>query len=410
MPSPRQSDPAPTLLLAAWIIPMDGPPLQDGGVVFSQGKIQAVGQGDRLRRDHAGAAVHDLGRSVLLPGLVNAHAHLELSRHTRGGPPASFVDWLTDLMGRPVDVAQSIMEGVAQSLRFGVTTVGDISRQCALTRPLLARGPLRIVSYGEVQGMAQRRGLLDERFAAAADISNQSDRLHVGVSPHAPYSIEAEGYRRCLDFAIRTGLPIATHLAETTDEATFLAGHDGPFRELWGILNAWDEHVPRFPGGPIRYAHSLGLLDYPTLLAHVNYCDDQEMAVLSRGQASVVYCPRTHAYFGHPPHRWREMLARGVNVAIGTDSCASSPDLNLLDDLRLLCALAPDMASHELLALATTRAAKAIGMEDSVGSLTVGKAADAIAFPAENLDDLLNRPVLPSGVWIAGLVENPKSD
>src|SRR5207253_5134070 len=139
-----------------------------------------------------------------------------------------------------------------------------------------------------------------------------------------------DGYRRCLAAAKYFGLTLATHLAETPHEEEFLASHAGPFRELWEFLGAWDEQVPTFAGGPIRYAQSLGLLDYPTLLAHVNYCDDAELALLARGRASVVYCPRTHAFFGHPPHRWREMLSRGINVAIGTDSCASSPDLNLL--------------------------------------------------------------------------------
>jgi cytosine/adenosine deaminase-related metal-dependent hydrolase len=305
-------------------------------------------------------------------------------------------------MGRPADVAAAIELGVKQSLRFGVTTIGDISRQCAITRPLLNRGPLRIVSYGEVQAMAKRRGLLDERFAVAAEVSHETEFLRVGITPHAPYSIEPEGYRRCLDFAKQNHRPIATHLAETPDESTFLASHTGPFRKLWGLLNAWDEEVPRFADGPIRYAKSLGLLDHPTLLAHVNYCDRAELEILAGGSASVVYCPRTHEYFAHPPHRFREMLARGINVAVGTDSCASSPDLNLMDDLRLLRRIAHDMPVIDLLAMATIRGARAIGMDSQVGSLTPGKFADAIAFPARDLDELLDKPLLPSAVWIDG--------
>ena len=390
------------LLRAARVVPMDGPSLCDGGVVFSEGKISAVGDGDRLARTHPGAVVHDLGEVVLLPGLVNAHAHLELSSHTQGAAPTSFADWIIDLTRQPLDVMSAVRIGVAQSLGFGVTTIGDISRQCAMTRPLLADGPLRIVSYGEVKAMAKRRGRLEEQLAVATDTSEESDRLRVGVTPHAPYSIEAAGYRRCLDFAVRTGRPIATHLAETADEAPFLADHTGPFRRIWGILDAWDEQVPRFVGGPIRYAKSLGLIDHPTLLAHVNFCDDDELNILAGGRASVVYCPRTHQYFGHPPHRWREMLARGINVAVGTDSCASSPNLNLLDDLRLLRKIAPEVPAIDLLAMGTTQAARAIGMESVVGSFTPGRAADAIAIPAEDLDDVLNRQVLPSAVWMGG--------
>ena len=381
---------------------MDRPPLRDGAVVCSRGKIAEVGDAARLIQKHPGAIIHDLGQSILLPGLVNAHVHLELSSHTLGGPPASFVDWLTDLMSRTGDVTQAVRLGVSQSLRFGVTSVGDISRQCAVTRPLLKDGPLRVVSFGEVQAMATRRGLLEERFATATDLSCDSATLRVGVTPHAPYSIEPEGYQRCLEFAVRTGRPIATHLAETSDEAEFLANHTGPFRKLWQILNAWDEQVPRFTGGPIRYAKSLGLIDHPSLLAHVNCCDDEEMDLLANGQASVVYCPRTHAHFGRAPHRFRDMLARGINVAVGTDSCASSPDLNLLDDLRLIHKIAPEMPTTDLFAMATARAAHAIGMEQAIGSLTPGKAADAVAIPAADLDEVLDRDVLPWQVWIAG--------
>src|SRR5205814_2099478 len=147
---------------------------------------------------------------------------------------------------------------------------------------------------------------------------------------------------------------------------------------LWNMLGLWADPVETFRGSPIEFAKSVGVLDEPTLLAHVNYCDDAELATLSRGRASVVYCPRTHAYFGLPPHRWRDMLAAGINVALGTDSRASSPDLNLLDDLRLLHRLGPEVAPQTLWHLATLNAARALGVDACTGSLTPGKAADLV--------------------------------
>ncbi|HWP39831.1 MAG TPA: amidohydrolase family protein, partial [Tepidisphaeraceae bacterium] len=144
-------------------------------------------------------------------------------------------------------------------------------------------------------------------------------------------------------------------------------------------------------------------------LAHVNYCEQSDLELLSRGQASVVYCPRTHRYFGHPPHRWREMLACGINLAVGTDSCASSADLNIVQDLRLLHQMAPDMPSQALWRLATVAAARALGMHDSIGSLTVGKRADMVAFPVargdgdDPLGAILRDQRTPTGVWIDGL-------
>ena len=414
VPNPPTSSHPVTLLRAYWIAPMDRAILRDGGVVVINGKIAAVGPARDLRDNFPQATVEDLGQVVLLPGLVNAHVHLELSALTPGDPPASFVDWLKRGIPRtPPDanatqafVERSIAIGVRQCLQFGVTSVGDISRQCAITRPLLKSGPLRVVSYGEVIAMAQRRGLLEERVAIATDQSAESDWLRTGITPHAPYSVESDGYRRCLEAARRMNLPLATHLAETHDEDNFLADHSGAFRDLWAYLYGWDEQVPSFAGGPIRFAAALGLLNYPSLLAHVNYCDDQEMAMLAAGAASVVYCPRTHAYFGHPPHRWREMLAAGINVAVGTDSCASSPNLNLVDDLRLLHEIAPEVPALDLWEMATLRAARAIRSDDRIGSITAGKNADFVAFPVskvgEPLREIVESQELPSKVWIDG--------
>ncbi len=268
---------------------------------------------------------------------------------------------------------------------------------------MLRDGPLRVVSYGEVLAMAARRGLLEERLATAANRAGESPTLRTGISPHAPYSVEITGYQRCLEVARQHALPVATHLAESDDEAPFLAAHSGPLRELWGRIGGWDEQVPRFTGGSIRMAAELGYLDYPkTLLAHVNYCDDDELRLLARGRASVVYCPRTHEYFGHPPHRWRQMLARGVNVAVGTDSRGSSPNLNLVDDLRLLHHLAPEVPPERIWEMATVRAAAAVACQEMSGRLMVGRRADIAIFPtrsAEPLLEILENQAEPCAVW-----------
>jgi aminodeoxyfutalosine deaminase len=394
------------LLCAAWVAPMVGPVIADGAILIGDGRILDVGSRGNLRSRYSDAEVRDFGDAVVLPGLVNAHTHLELSDCQCGPPPAGgFATWLVGMLRRtrisPEEMERAVTRaigiGVEQCLRFGVTTVGDISRQCHLTRTLLRESALRVVSFGEVQAMAQRRGLLEERLAIAADESLAAERLKIGITPHAPYSVEPDGYRRCLETAKARRLPLATHLAETRDEEAFLALHSGPLRELWDQWLTWDDYVPKFTGGPIRLARELGLLDYPTLLAHVNYCDDEELSTLAAGKASVVYCPRTHQFFGHPPHRWREMLDRGINVAVGTDSCASSPDLNLVDDLRLLHRLYPDQPVSRLWEMATVGAARAVGLSDA-GVIRSGVPADLVAFPCESSDplrEILEQQLLP---------------
>jgi cytosine/adenosine deaminase-related metal-dependent hydrolase len=270
----------------------------------------------------------------------------------------------------------------------------------------LQRSPLKGVSFGEVLGMAGRSAQAEERLAAAMARMFDRDDLREGIEPHAPYSLDLSGYRRCVEAARRHALPLATHLAETRDEAEFLARHTGEFRRLWDALGGWQEGVSRADGGPIFAMNQLGLLHHePTVLAHVNYVDEEELAILAGGRASVAYCPRTHAYFDHPPHRFEDMLAAGINVAVGTDSAASSPDLNLLDDLRLIHRSYPGVPVETLFDLATIRGARALGMADRVGTIEPGKSADFCAFRVDShepLRELLETAVLPARVWIGG--------
>jgi cytosine/adenosine deaminase-related metal-dependent hydrolase len=401
------------ILCAKWLAPMNRPLIPEGAILIGGGRVLDLATREDILSRHPAVSIFDLGDAIILPGLVNAHTHLELSDCRCGEPPTSgFASWLIGMLKRTritpeemeAAVVSAIAIGIDQSLRFGVTTVGDISRQCRITRPLLLQSPLRVVSYGEVQAMAQRRGFLEERLSVAADAEFARPRLSIGITPHAPYSVEPDGYRRCLETAKRRRMPLATHLAETPDEATFLADHTGPLKDLWDQWLSWDDDVPRFAGGPIRFARHLGLLDYPTLLAHVNYIDDNELDILATSKGSVVYCPRTHHYFRHRPHRWRDMRARGINVAVGTDSCASSPDLNLVDELRLLHQLCPDEPAAELWQLATTRAARAVGLSDA-GAIRIGDPADLVAFECRTdhpLHEILENQNLPAAVWTEG--------
>jgi cytosine/adenosine deaminase-related metal-dependent hydrolase len=402
------------ILQAAYVAPMTGPLLRDAAVVFAGDRIVDLGEATALRRAYPEAAAEELGNAVILPGLVNAHTHLELSAcRIANAWQGTFTDWIFNLRqqmqtnGQSVEemAAQGVGRGIQQCLRFGVTTVGDINQQTMITRPLLRNGPLRCVSYGEALGLAESRGRFEHLLAVAVDVSMASEYLRIGLSPHAPYTVDLTGYRQCLELARRLNLPIATHLAENPDERDFLTSHSGPFRDVWNRLGTWSDPVETFAGSPIEMAQAIGLLDHPTLLAHCNYVNDHELRLLARGQASVVYCPRTHAYFGHPPHRWRDMLAAGINVAVGTDSCASSPDLNLVEDLRLLHRLAPDILAMELWQMATIRAADAVQLAATVGSIEPGKAADLVAFGIRTddpLTEILEINQEPIARWIDG--------
>ena len=401
-----------TLLRAAHLLTMTGPLIRDGAIVFDSYQIFAAGPSAAVRQDHSDAQFVDLGDSIILPGLVNAHTHLELSNIEQLPAPASLVDWILALLQRrstsdsEAAIPDAVERGIRESLRHGVTAVGDVTLNPAITRSVLRDSPLRGVSFGEVLGMAGRAAQMEARLAAAVDRSHERQDLRAGIEPHAPYSLDLRGYARCLDEARRRHMPLTTHLAESPDEASFLNDHSGPFRQkLWNPIGAWSDGVSRAPGGPVRAMASLGLFDYPTLLAHVNYADDEELDILARAKASVAYCPRTHAYFRHPPHRFVEMLARGINVALGTDSTASSPDLNLMDDLRLIRRDRPALDPITIFEMATVRGAKALGMEKRFGRLAPGFAPDFCVFDVKSdrpLHELLEGKNGPREVWIGG--------
>jgi len=404
------------IVTADWVFPMCAPPIRDGAVAMVGGRIGAVGGARDIRSRFPDSVITELPGHTILPGFINAHTHLELTHRKKPPVAGSLVDWLIEMirLGReeaadPARQAellrQSVADGVRQCLACGVTSVCDISSNCAQTRAILRAGPIRVMSFGEVVGMSSRRTLLDGKLAAAMNRDLESEFLTCGITPHAPYSVEIPGYEKCRTAAMTGGFPLTTHLAETADEAELLATGGGPLARLWEKLGGLDEQVPKFVGGPIRMAQTTGLLQFPTLLAHVNYCDDDEMHILASGQAAVVWCPRTHAYFGHPPHRWREMRDRGIPVMIGTDSAASSGDVNILHDLRLVRRQNPDLSASSLFELVTRQPSQFL--RNFTGQLIGNYRADLIAFGVSGecpLESILDDGLSPIMVWIGGTI------
>lgn len=397
-----------TILSADWVFPIITPPSRDAAVVVQDERVVQIGPATAVRRDHPDAQFIDLGGHTLLPGLINSHAHLELSRLKADQlPHQSFVQWITKLRSalqeHPADPAEAALQGARESVRFGITHVGDISQSCHATRAILRHGPLRITSFGEALGLAKLRPRFESALTETSDLSLQSPYLSIGISPHAPYTVDLGGYRQCLRIANSRNLPLATHLSEVPEEREFLQHQTGPLRQLWDNIGLWADPVETFNGSPIAMAKAIGLLDYPSLLAHVNDVTEDELIWLSQGRASVVYCPRTHAWFNRPPHPWRRMMQMGINIALGTDSCASSPDLNLLDDLRLLHHQAPDLPADLLWRTITLNAARALLCHG--GAIAPGNMADLVSFTTTTdnpLLEILETGLLPDGVWIGG--------
>lgn len=343
----------------------------------------------------------DLGDVLLMPGWVNAHTHLELGFLRGSVPPsADFADWLRRLLARLRAVPGEIPEvdacvraGLDASRRAGTTLLGDITRNPVQTRRVIASVGDRpaALSFGEVIAVGGLRDRLEQRITAALAAGHAADDLAVGVSPHAPYTVEPDAIRACVQQAQARGLRVCIHAAESEQEVLFTCAGRGPLRDFLTELGLWDQRVPVAGCRPVELLDRCAALGPGTLLAHCNYVTDAEIERLAESRTSVVYCPRTHAAFGHAPHRFVEMLARGVNVCLGTDSLASNPSLSVGEEVAYLGRAHPGLDPAMLVRMGTVNGAIALGLGETAGVVTPGRRADLIALgpaPARSRLDL----------------------
>jgi cytosine/adenosine deaminase-related metal-dependent hydrolase len=357
-------------LTARWVFPVAGPPLERGCVTIAGDRIRAVGPPADRTPDI------DLGNVAVLPGLVNAHTHLDLTGMRGLAPPTpDFTGWLRQVIthrrGRsPEQVRADIRAGLAESQRYGTTLLGDISGDGS-SWDTLAGAPLRTVVFRELLGLPQDRALeVFNRLHVWLGSLSATPTCRPGVSPHAPYSVSRVLFRLAANFDV----PVAVHLAETPAEQELCRFRRGPFVPFLTELGVWER------GAVV--ADVRRVLDFfdrsPTLFIHGNYLPPDAAIP---GNSSIVYCPRTHAAFGHPPHPFRDFLARGVRVALGTDSLASNPDLSVLAEARFLHERYPDVPGDVVFRLMTLAGAEALGWADETGSLEPGKSADLVVVP-----------------------------
>lgn len=364
------------ILTARWIMPVAGPPLKDGIVAVCGQTITAV-EAHGLRTPDI-----DFGNVAIIPGLVNAHTHLDLSG-LRGKVPAGadFIGWLKQIIAhrrtqtiQQIDAA--IQLGLSESLNYGTTLICDIAAGGA-SWGCLAAAPVNSVIFHEVLGLlTSRLPQIENDIITWLRGKSITDRCMVGLSPHAPYSVNSAALVRTMQFA----LPVAIHVAETRDEVRLIEQKDGPFVAFLTELGVW-EPESLIPSYEYILRHSVA--PDPLLLIHANYLPPKIAIPLN---ATIVYCPRTHTAFGHAPHPFREFLKRGVRVALGTDSLASNPDLDLLAEARFIYDMYPEFPGEQLLRMATLSGAEALGWAETTGSLEPGKSADLVVVPLPDIE------------------------
>lgn len=324
----------------------------------------------------------DLGNVAIVPGLVNAHAHLEFSHlaaplGTSGMP---FPDWIRRVVehrrGGEFDRGSAIRRGLEASAEAGVTSLGEIATPPWPTDAYRSTS-VGLVVFHELIGLASDR--VEPQVAAAqAHLETESKgTFGRGLSPHAPYSVHPELFAKCIAEASKHDAPVAFHLAESPEELTLLKEGTGPFRDLLKDLGAWDASALKLCSKPLDYLKVLAKAPQ-AMVIHGNYLTDVEIEFLGdhAGALSVVYCPRTHAYFGHERHPLPKLLRAGASVALGTDSLASNPDLSLWREMAQVLATFPELSPATALELGTIDGARALGLLEFEGSLRVGGLAN----------------------------------
>jgi cytosine/adenosine deaminase-related metal-dependent hydrolase len=367
------------VLSADWVLPVEGAPIENGAVSIENGRVAAIGPVTELGE---GTRYSD---AVIAPGFVNAHSHLEYAVYGGFGDGlGDFAEWITLHIQRKarigweeyVDIARL---GAAECLASGVTTVGDCSYSGATAVAASELG-LRATVYLEVFGAEPGPAL--EHFAAIRDRAGASfsDRVRPGVSPHAPYSVSIGLYEACAEL----GLPLATHISESRSEVTYLLSGEG----AWGAYRDLLVDPPGETGTRLLAEH--GLLGPELVAAHCVVLDDEEIGLLASSGTGVAHCPRSNGALGCGVAPLAELRAAGARVGVGTDSPASAPSFDFFEELRSVLISArgrarrPDVLSaSEALELGTLGSARALGLDDEIGSLAPGKRADLVVVSLE---------------------------
>ena len=374
---------------AAWVVPIEGEPIRDGWVTIDRGRIVALG---RRAANDATPGV-ELGDVAVMPGLVNAHTHLELSYLRDQVPPeSSFTMWARHIIaerrkrlhmpGRDPVVLSAIDAAIDESVRCGTAVVGEITNGLFITYEKLAASPLAGVVFWELLGF-NLKGDFDKIVADAVASLGElpaSDSVRPSLAAHAPYSVAPLFFQAIKKAVAKMPfVPCSVHLAEGEEEVQLLKTGDGPWKAIMKDIGAWNhEWTP--PGvGPLKYLDDMGFIDNRLLVVHGVQMSAADLERLKERGATLVTCPRSNGHTGAGLPPIADFFESGVRIAIGTDSLASSPDLSVFAEIATLHALAPSVPSASLLESATIEGARALGFDADYGTIEPGKLARLLA-------------------------------
>lgn len=412
------------LLCAKYVITVSSSHIEDGAVLVRGDRIVEVGPRKTLCEAHPEEVVRDFGLAVLMPGFVDLHTHLEYAVFRGAVDDVPYTAWKMQVQQKqqrlsPSDWQDSAMLGAMETLRSGITTIADITNSGHSTLAAKAAG-LSGVIYREVSTMDKTR-VAGHMRRAESDIDAWSevvsgDPIEIGIAPHSPYTCHPTLFTAAADLAIRRGLPAAIHLAGSRDEYDFVKYGSSNLAQDFREQSGWHD-VAWMPTGvsPVRYVLQWGLFDVPRLLAvHCVQVDEADVDVLAERNVAVAHCPRCNAKLGMGIAPLRMLFEHGLNVGIGTDSPASNNTVDPFDEMRIGLLLQRGMSTERdffryftartFVRLATIHGARALGLENEIGSLEPGKRADIVAV------DLSSSHMVPTADPYSALVHTANQE
>jgi len=383
------------LLTARYVLPVAAPHIEYGAVLIQDDKIVEIGDFEHLKALHPDEPVKDYGLAALMPGFIDLHTHLEYTSMRGLVDDLPYSEWKLQLLQKEKqftsqDWDDSALLGALEAVQSGITTVADVTGTGASGHAAQAVG-LRGIIYREVETMVKSK-VVDVMARAAEDITawrstSDASRLTIGLAPHAPYSCHPELFRQVAEFA-SDGTPVSLHLAGSVEEYQFVKY--GSSMLATDVRDTFDADAPLWlPTGvsPVRYVLQWGLFDVPNIMAvHCTQVDKSDIEVLASHDVSIAHCPRCNAKLGMGIAPIEKFLQAGIRVGLGTDSPAASNSMDVFEEMRIgllvqRAALGEEhfMNARQFVKMATLDAARALNMDDRLGSLEPGKQADIIA-------------------------------
>ncbi|MBV8641367.1 MAG: amidohydrolase family protein [Verrucomicrobia bacterium] len=366
---------------------MDGTPIDNGAFTVDGSHFREIGAAREILKTHTDSVV-DLGHTVVIPGLINAHCHLDYSL-MRGAilSARSFSQWVgrINALKRSLtdnDYLRGTQLGHQELRRNGVTAVLDIVAT-PQNLPLLPAPPIRTWSFLELIDVRPRPWIEEIAFGSWLFFSEHGERLGgFGLSPHAPYTASAKMYEIALECSRMLNLPITTHVAESREEYDMFAEGRG---QLYDFLRKLGRPMTDCGStSPLRHLIENGLINEDCIVAHLNELDDRDLELLGGTKwrnLQIVHCPKSHHFLHHRRFPLEALMERGLNICLGTDSLASNDSLDLFSEMRTAKKVYPTLSARDLLEMVTIRPARALKLERSLGRIAPGYFADAIAIP-----------------------------